>query len=69
LLPLLGLQGGLILVSILGAWAKFGRDLPFLSLLVVPFYIIWKLPLYLAFLFKPQTKWVRTERDIDAANL
>jgi hypothetical protein len=43
--------------------------LPFLSLLVVPFYIIWKLPLYLAFLFKPQTKWVRTERDIDAANL
>ena len=69
LLPLLGLEGGLILVAILGAWAKFGRDLPLLSLLVVPFYILWKIPLYLAFLVKPQTKWVRTERDVDAANL
>jgi cellulose synthase/poly-beta-1,6-N-acetylglucosamine synthase-like glycosyltransferase len=68
LLPLLGLEGGLILVAILGAWAKFGRDLPLLSLLVVPFYILWKIPLYLAFLVKPQTKWVRTERDVDAAN-
>jgi cellulose synthase/poly-beta-1,6-N-acetylglucosamine synthase-like glycosyltransferase len=68
-LPLLGLEGGLILISILGAWAKFGRDLPLLSLLVVPFYILWKLPLYLTFLVNPQTKWVRTERDIDAAKL
>jgi cellulose synthase/poly-beta-1,6-N-acetylglucosamine synthase-like glycosyltransferase len=63
LLPILGLEGGLIGVAILGAWARFGRDLPLLSLLVVPFYILWKLPLYLTFLIKPQTKWVRTERD------
>lgn len=66
LVSFLGLQGGLILISILGAWARFGRDLPLSSLLVVPFYILWKLPLYLTFIIKPQTKWVRTERDIEA---
>lgn len=66
LVSLLGLEGGLIMLSILGAWARFGRDLPLLSLLAVPFYILWKLPLYLGFIIKPQTKWVRTERDIEA---
>lgn len=69
LVSFLGLEGGLILISILGAWAKFGRELPLLSLLVVPFYILWKLPLYLNFIVNPQTKWVRTERDINEAKL
>ncbi len=69
LVSLLGLEGGLILISILGAWAKFGRELPLLSLLVVPFYVLWKIPLYLNFMINPQTKWVRTERDIDGAKL
>ncbi len=69
LVSFLGLEGGLILISILGAWAKFGRELPLLSLLVVPFYILWKIPLYLNFMINPQTKWVRTERDIDGAKL
>jgi cellulose synthase/poly-beta-1,6-N-acetylglucosamine synthase-like glycosyltransferase len=68
-LGLLGLEGFLIGVAILSAWAKFGRDLPLLSLLSIPFYILWKLPLYLKFIVKPQTKWVRTERDIDVAKL
>jgi len=67
LVSFLGLEGGLILISILGAWTKFGRELPLLSLLVVPFYILWKLPLYLSFIISPQTKWVRTERDINVA--
>jgi cellulose synthase/poly-beta-1,6-N-acetylglucosamine synthase-like glycosyltransferase len=57
-------EGAMIAVSILAAWGKFGRaDLPALTLLAVPFYVLWKIPLYLAFLIKPQTKWVRTERD------
>jgi cellulose synthase/poly-beta-1,6-N-acetylglucosamine synthase-like glycosyltransferase len=68
-ISLLGLEGSLILISILGAWAKFGRELPLLSLLAVPFYILWKLPLYLNFIINPQTKWVRTERDIDGVKL
>ena len=29
-----------------------------------PLYIVWKIPLYLAFLVQRQTKWIRTERDI-----
>lgn len=59
-----GIQGLLIFISILVAWAKFGREsLPALTLLAVPLYLLWKIPLYLAFLFKPQTEWVRTERD------
>lgn len=64
------IQGGLILLSILGAWAKFGRTyLPAQTLLAVPFYVLWKIPLYLAFLVKRQTKWVRTDRDpVDSSN-
>jgi cellulose synthase/poly-beta-1,6-N-acetylglucosamine synthase-like glycosyltransferase len=59
------IEGLLILVSIVGAWAKFGRDdLPVLTLLAVPFYLLWKIPLYLAFLVRPQKEWTRTERDI-----
>jgi cellulose synthase/poly-beta-1,6-N-acetylglucosamine synthase-like glycosyltransferase len=56
---------GLVLMSaILAAWAKFGRvDLPLRELLAVPFYILWKVPLYLKFLIRPQKTWVRTERD------
>jgi len=62
---LLAVQGLLILVSIVSAWAKFGRaDISGATLLSVPFYILWKTPLYLGFILKPQTKWVRTERDV-----
>ena len=61
---LLGIEGFLILTSIITAWAKFGRsNIPGKTLLAVPFYIMWKIPIYLAFLVKPQTKWIRTERD------
>lgn len=44
-----GLEGLLILVSIIGgAWAKFCRDdILAQTLLTVPFYILWKIPLYL----------------------
>jgi hypothetical protein len=46
------------------AWAKFARqDLPLLQLLSVPFYVLWKIPVYLKFLVKPQNVWVRTQRD------
>jgi cellulose synthase/poly-beta-1,6-N-acetylglucosamine synthase-like glycosyltransferase len=62
---LFGIQGLLVLISIIGAWFKFARDdISGLQLISVPFYVLWKIPLYLTFLFKPQTNWVRTERDI-----
>jgi cellulose synthase/poly-beta-1,6-N-acetylglucosamine synthase-like glycosyltransferase len=66
LLPaiLLAIEGLLILLAVIGAWFKFGRqDLPILTLLAVPFYVFWKIPLYLAFLVRPQNRWIRTERD------
>lgn len=59
-----GLEGLLILLSIIVAWAKFCRDdIPVQTLLTVPFYILWKIPLYFAFLVKPENKWIRTERN------
>ncbi|NET56382.1 MAG: glycosyltransferase family 2 protein [Symploca sp. SIO2E6] len=66
-IPLIWLviAGQFILVSIVGAWAKFGRtEISALTLLAVPFYILWKIPLYLAFLVQRQTRWIRTDRDV-----
>jgi exopolysaccharide biosynthesis WecB/TagA/CpsF family protein len=62
--PNLLLAGGLgVMVCILGAWLKFGRaQLPLASLLAAPLYMLWKLPLYGAFLLRPQREWIRTER-------
>jgi cellulose synthase/poly-beta-1,6-N-acetylglucosamine synthase-like glycosyltransferase len=46
------------------AWLRFGRaDLSLKQLVSIPFYLLWKIPLYLQFLVKPQQDWVRTERD------
>lgn len=56
--------GLMIAVAILSAWFKYGRTLlPAKALLAVPFYVLWKIPLYVSYVVKPQTKWVRTERD------
>ena len=60
----LAITGLLIFTSIVGAWAKFGRKtIPGSVLLAIPVYILWKIPLYIAFIVRPQKKWVRTERD------
>jgi glycosyltransferase involved in cell wall biosynthesis len=55
--------GGVLLLAVLAAWARFARGLiPLHRLLAAPFYAIWKLPLYLAFLYNRQRAWVRSER-------
>ena len=60
------IEGLLICTSILGAWIKFASsDISLKTLLSVPFYILWKIPIFLAFLFQRQQVWVRTARDID----
>lgn len=60
---LLGLEGILLLISIVSVWLKFGQDLlPLTSLLALPFYILGKIPIYLNFLIQPQTQWVRSDR-------
>lgn len=51
-------------VSILLAWAKFGRHiLSFSSLAYAPIYAVQKVPLYLSFIAKRQVEWVRSRRD------
>ena len=57
-------SGTLLLLTILLAWVLFcpGQILPVASLISVPFYILWKVPLYAAFLFRRQKTWVRTQR-------
>ncbi|WP_234406955.1 glycosyltransferase family 2 protein [Limnothrix sp. PR1529] len=56
---------GLVLFGAIGlAWWRVGR--PFLSarmLLMIPIYVLQKVPIYLGFLKRRQTEWVRTERD------
>ena len=45
------------------SWVRFGRDsLPLTALLAAPFYMAWKVPMYLAFMFRRQKEWNRTAR-------
>ncbi|MBD2778380.1 glycosyltransferase family 2 protein [Iningainema tapete] len=61
---LVATAGFCFLMAILVAWAKFAiQELPLGELLAIPFYVFWKIPVYLKFLVKPQKMWVRTERD------
>ncbi len=54
---------GLLAVSVGLAWWRFARDrIPFRFLLSVPVYVVMKLPLYAAFLFRRENTWVRTAR-------
>jgi cellulose synthase/poly-beta-1,6-N-acetylglucosamine synthase-like glycosyltransferase len=61
---ILSMGGLLLLLSIVMAWVRFGRrELSLATLLTVPGYALGKISIYLAFLTKPQTEWIRTERD------
>jgi len=54
----------LLCVATLLAWFKHGRSVLTLSdLLSVPSYVLWKIPLYLRFIFNRQIDWIRTQRD------
>ena len=56
--------GGMIALSIVLAWARHARGIiPGRVLAFAPFYALWKLPLYLSFVFKRQKSWVRTPRE------
>ncbi|NBD15144.1 MAG: glycosyltransferase [Cyanobacteria bacterium] len=60
------MSGGLLFLSIFIAWYKFGRkQVSLKTLLTIPLYLLWKVPLYFLFLIRPQKKWVKTERDIN----
>jgi len=60
--------GGILLLAILGAWARYGRaTCSARVLLSLPFYVLWKVPMYFAFFFKRQKQWIRTARDENAS--
>ena len=64
--PILLLLGSLFLltVALLAAWWKEGRKvISGRALLMIPFYVMWKLPIYLRFFTARQTGWNRTQRD------
>src|SRR5262249_35804320 len=66
LAPLVMLATAVILVAsaVLAAWAVYCRQqIPLRSLLLAPFYIVAKLPIYVAFITRRQQHWVRTQRD------
>ncbi len=51
-------------LAVLGGWHAVGRSiLPFGTLLRVPLYIAWKLPIYLKLAHGADRRWTRTERD------
>lgn len=53
----------LALTSIAIAWVAAGRStIPLKALALAPFYVGWKIPLYIAFIFARHTDWNRTRR-------
>ena len=62
---MLGVTGLGLLCVLLLIWSKFGReDLSLKDLIAIPFYIIGKIAIYLKFLVNPQSRWLKTERDL-----
>jgi hypothetical protein len=54
----------LLTITLLAAWWKEGRKvISGRDLVMIPFYILWKLPIYLRFFTARQTGWNRTQRD------
>ncbi|MBX7105256.1 MAG: glycosyltransferase family 2 protein [Gemmataceae bacterium] len=55
------------LLGLLMTWAVFARDrLPARDLILLPVYVLRKVPIYLGFIFRRQKAWVRTEREVPA---
>lgn len=57
---------GTVCGAVLAAWWRHGRDqMGAATLLRLPGYLLWKLPIYLKLVRRAETRWVRTERDGD----
>jgi cellulose synthase/poly-beta-1,6-N-acetylglucosamine synthase-like glycosyltransferase len=70
--PPAGLLLGAMSAALLGlllTWAVFARDrLPARDLVLLPLYVLRKVPIYLGFIFRRQKAWVRTERSPDQSH-
>jgi cellulose synthase/poly-beta-1,6-N-acetylglucosamine synthase-like glycosyltransferase len=64
--PLLIMSSALVMfgLAVLTAWASHGRRIiSFSSLLSASVYPLWKIPMYVQFVFSRQREWVRSKRD------
>lgn len=62
---LVSIAGAFLMTGTFFAWVRFGRsDLPLNNLIAIPSYVLSKIPMYLKFLVKPQSRWLKTERDL-----
>lgn len=53
-----------VAMAVLLAWYRFGRHLlSARELFTAPMYIVWKLPVYIAYFLKRKSGWVRTKRE------
>jgi cellulose synthase/poly-beta-1,6-N-acetylglucosamine synthase-like glycosyltransferase len=60
------LAGLPIILGVGTAWHRFGRNLlPSQNWKEIPKYLLWKAPIYLNFMTRPQTRWLKTERDTE----
>lgn len=59
-----GIAFALVGLGVALGWVRYGRKaVPFRYLLLVPLYVLWKIPLYLSFFFgRREQQWRRTER-------
>jgi cellulose synthase/poly-beta-1,6-N-acetylglucosamine synthase-like glycosyltransferase len=61
---LMGLAGALVGLTVASVWWKFARAwVPVTTLLMAPWYVLWKVSLYRDLLWRRQRAWVRTERE------
>jgi hypothetical protein len=61
---LLGLAGALVGLTVAAVWWRFARTwVPVSTLLMSPWYVLWKVSLYRDFLWRRQRVWVRTDRE------
>ena len=55
---------GLFATAVALAWHGWGRKaLPLASMLSIPAYVLWKIPIYMRFLTNRQKVWIKTKRD------
>ncbi len=61
---IVSLGGLFFFTAIITAWYTFARkEFPLGELLAIPLYVLWKIPVYIKFIIKPEKLWIRTERE------
>ncbi|GFE69235.1 glycosyltransferase family 2 protein [Chroococcus sp. FPU101] len=61
---ILAVAGLMIMIGVFAAWFKFARtEIPLSTLRDIVRYLIWKIPIYFAYLNNPKSRWLETERD------